>query len=451
METDGPVIAPGDAPASAVARRDTLLAAVSALEGLSTHLWQIPGVELEAWVTLVDRLGGLAAGARVALAVEAQQRGEIAASQAGSVTGWLTRSAPGLAAAGGVGAVALVVGEAQRPAARALVDAVVSGSLAAPVAVTITGELERLRPRLMPEAVPTVLAGMIEVGRGFGSRGVRELRARIVAEHGRPGELDAIQESVSGLVALSHPVGDELGMFSYRLTTDPVGKAVLEAAIGPLARPLPEADGTPDRRRAATRRAQALIEVCRRATAAGGAPPQGPKATLMLTMSLSDLQSGLRVGTALGSSEAGTLLAPGVVRRVACEAGVAPVVLGTESEVLDLGRTARLFVPGQLKALWLRDRVCTFPGCGMPAHWCDAHHVLHWLDGGPTAVGNAALLCGRHHTVVHRDRLIASVGPTGVEWDTVPGSYDRALAGRPPRWRSHGVSEVGGEPGDPAA
>lgn len=368
MDTDSLSRAPG-VNASAAERQAALVAAVDALADLSSVLWQVQSDRLATWVTLVDRLAALASGARVALTAEAQQRGEIAASQARSAAGWLAAAAPSLAAAGGVGAVVGVVDQALRPSARPLVSAVVSGELPAPVAVTITRELDRLRPRLLPEAVPTVLAGMIEVGSGFGSRAVRELRARILAEHGIPGEFDALQEASAAAVSLSAPVGDELGMFSYRLLTDAVGKAVLEAAIGPLSRPVPEPDGSPDRRPVWVRRAQALIEVCRRATAAGTSVASGLKSTLLVTMSLEDLRAGLRAGRAAGSSEAGTLLSARAVRRLACDAGLVPVVLGGESEVLDLGRLERLFSSAQVKALWLRDGGCTFPGCGLPAHW----------------------------------------------------------------------------------
>jgi hypothetical protein len=103
---------------------------------------------------------------------------------------------------------------------------------------------------------------------------------------------------------------------------------------------------------------------------------------------------------------------------VACDAGVIPVVLGTQGEVLDLGRTRRLFAPAQLKVLWLRDKGCTIPGCGVPPAWCDAHHVIHWADGGPSDVGNAALLCGRHHTIVHQRGWTATVTGSGVSWHT---------------------------------
>jgi hypothetical protein len=105
----------------------------------------------------------------------------------------------------------------------------------------------------------------------------------------------------------------------------------------------------------------------------------------------------LAAGTVTGSADAGTLLAPETVRRIACDAALIPAVLGTGGEVLDWGRERRLFTPAQVKRLWLRDGGCTYPGCATPAQWCDAHHLTHWADGGPTSLENAALLCGRHH------------------------------------------------------
>jgi hypothetical protein len=120
------------------------------------------------------------------------------------------------------------------------------------------------------------------------------------------------------------------------------------------------------------------------------------------------------------------------VRRLACDAEIIPAVLGTPSEILDLGRATRLFTPTQTRALTLRDRHCTFPRCDIPAFWCDAHHITHWSDGGPTNLDNAALLCGRHHTIVHRDRLTAAVTPNGVRWDTTPHSYQPRRDHDPP-------------------
>ena len=126
---------------------------------------------------------------------------------------------------------------------------------------------------------------------------------------------------------------------------------------------------------------------------------------------------------ALGTVAEGVLLGCDTVRKLACDAAIIPVVLGSDGAILNQGREKRLFSTDQIRALWLRDRHCTFPGCRAPAAWSDAHHLVHWIDGGPTDLANAALLCGRHHTIVHRDRLAGTVTDHGVEWDLRPGSY----------------------------
>ena len=85
-------------------------------------------------------------------------------------------------------------------------------------------------------------------------------------------------------------------------------------------------------------------------------------------------------------------------------------------------------------------RHCTFPGCSKPAAWTDAHHLVHWADGGPTDIDNAALLCRAHHSVVHTHRYGARIthhpggsgnGRPRVQWDLRLGSYDTTLA----EWR----------------
>lgn len=115
----------------------------------------------------------------------------------------------------------------------------------------------------------------------------------------------------------------------------------------------------------------------------------------------------------LGSRAAGELIDPASARRIACDAGIIPVVLGHHGEVLDQGAMARCFTLAQVRALWRRDQHCTFPGCDIPAAWCDAHHLIHWADGGRTDLSNAALLCARHHTIVHRDQLSGCISASG--------------------------------------
>src|SRR4051794_23479253 len=201
-------------------------------------------------------------------------------------------------------------------------------------------------------------------------------------------------------------------MAVYRLRLDPEGQAVLEAILGPLAAPQPSTEHGSDLRSSDQRRADALLEVCRRAPAAGGAAPATPKAAVVVTMDWADLVGRTGAGTTL----TGELLAPETVRRMACDAAVIPAVLGGRSELLDLGRTVRLVTPKLFLALCLRDRGCTFPGCSRPPAWGDAHHGLHRCDGGPTDLPNRPLLSPRHHTTAPKKSYPATIDAFAVTW-----------------------------------
>jgi hypothetical protein len=92
---------------------------------------------------------------------------------------------------------------------------------------------------------------------------------------------------------------------------------------------------------------------------------------------------------------------PQNIRTLACDADILPVVLGGDGQVLDVGRTQRLFPARLRQAIAARDGGCAAPGCGIPAPWCDVHHVEHWEHGGPTSTDNGVLLCNHHHHSVH--------------------------------------------------
>lgn len=102
-----------------------------------------------------------------------------------------------------------------------------------------------------------------------------------------------------------------------------------------------------------------------------------------------------------GLTDHGRPVSAANIRRMACNADLLPAVLGTEGELLDLGREARGFNKAQRRALALRDRGCTVPGCARSAATSEAHHVKPWLEGGETSVRNGALLCLYHHLQVH--------------------------------------------------
>jgi hypothetical protein len=269
---------------------------------------------------------------------------------------------------------------------------------------------------------------------------------RYAGDHLRPDRLvedeAGVRRAMRSLVKGAGP----LGMWRYTLLLDEEGAAVVDAAVDALAKPQPDArTGEPDPRTPAARRADALVELVARAVSAPEGVPRQAKTALVLTIGLEVLAGRCR-GAAL--SPAGDLLTAGTARRLACDGEVIPVVLGSQGEILDQGRAVRLFTRGQIRHLWLRDKGCTFPGCSRPAAWTDAHHLIHWVDDGPTDTGNAALLCRAHHTVVHAHGYAGRVvaGPSGprVEWDLTSGSYHRRFQ----QWRGECArsTDEGGPP-----
>ena len=88
------------------------------------------------------------------------------------------------------------------------------------------------------------------------------------------------------------------------------------------------------------------------------------------------------------------------VRRLCCDASVVTVTQDAKGNPLDVGRKHRVVQPALRRALLARDRCCRYPGC-THRKWLDAHHVMHWVDGGKTSLENTLLLCDRHHRLLH--------------------------------------------------
>ncbi len=157
--------------------------------------------------------------------------------------------------------------------------------------------------------------------------------------------------------------------------------------------------------------------------------------------------------------EGGGAVGHRTVRRLTCDAVLQRVVRGDAGEVLALGREVRLASRAQRRALAARDRGCIVPGCGAPPDACDAHHVQHWADGGPTDLGNLALLCGSHHTAVHagvwsvtmgHDGIPEVVPPRWVDPDRRPRRlWHHLVAGAASRAHAEAAAGPTGTPGTP--
>jgi len=220
--------------------------------------------------------------------------------------------------------------------------------------------------------------------------------------------------------------------------------ATLKTALIPLAKPEPSQGPTcdpgtcqvpgcghdgRDPRDHGTRMLDALVELCRRAKTAEVLPEcHGATPRVTVTISFEDLlrQSGY------GITETGEDLTASTIRRMCCDADIIPAVLGTSSEVLDVGRTQRLVTAAIWKALVARDRHCRFKSCTRPPMMCHAHHIQHWADGGETSLENMILLCGHHHRLIHAGPWqIRKTGPADFSFDPPPGV--RRRAGSTPR------------------
>jgi hypothetical protein len=157
--------------------------------------------------------------------------------------------------------------------------------------------------------------------------------------------------------------------------------------------------GGGDDRTPAQRRADALGEICRQWLDLAERPSvAGERPHVTVTVDADALQGALGETSELDHVGA---VHPDAARRLACDASIMRVVMAGRSEPLDVGRRTPVVSPAMRRALIVRDRHCRFPGCDRPHTWCDAHHVVHWADGGPTALPNLLLLCRRHHRMVH--------------------------------------------------
>lgn len=148
---------------------------------------------------------------------------------------------------------------------------------------------------------------------------------------------------------------------------------------------------------------------------AGWVPGFGAKANITITIDFEDLKAA--TANATGGLVYGDRLSAATIRRLACDAKIIPLVLGSKSEPLDVGRAERLITRGMRRALNHRDKGCVI--CGAPPVMCDAHHLTSWIDGGITATHNLVLLCRRHHNDLHKGHWKITI-PNGEVHVTQP-------------------------------
>jgi hypothetical protein len=188
----------------------------------------------------------------------------------------------------------------------------------------------------------------------------------------------------------------------------------------------------PDLRTHGQRMHDAMESVCDRLLRSDTLPDSGGTAALVIVTGADDRANRTGVGH---FSDGSTIRAERVIG-LADQADVAWCVKNSKGAVLSLGRSRRLASPAQTLALTARDGGCSFPGCDCPPKWSERHHIVSWVDGGPTDLDNLTWLCRYHHHHFEQrgwrcrltaDRLPAWIPPKWVDRDQRPIVHPRIL------------------------
>jgi hypothetical protein len=280
------------------------------------------------------------------------------------------------------------------------------GGVSVEQAQVIVRGLEALPARLGVEIITKAEAHLVELAKDHDPTELRILARRIldlaapeIAEGEEARRLEEEEKHARDHARLSlKPLGDGTTRISG-LLPDAAGQRLLtylDAYTSPR-KPPDALSGEEDRIPYPRQLAHAFCSLLEHLDPAQLPEHGGDATTLMVTIPLESLQKDLGVGTILG----GQPMSATEVRRLACTAGILPAVLGGKGEVLDLGRTRRLFSRAQRRALALTDPTCSAEGCSVPAKWCEVHHLRPWSQGGSTDLDDGIFGCSHHHHLLH--------------------------------------------------
>lgn len=417
------------------------------MECADTPLWALPDDEVVACLDTVHAAEQALAAAQLHLIRQVDSRGLPATQHATSCASWLRqRLRVGMCTARRLVELARAVDN------RVVLDQALSaGAVNLEQATAIDACVGDLPADAGAEVAAKAESMLIGWAADFDPQALRRLGARVL-EHVAPEVAEQAEAAVLARQEARAYAGRSLSMVSggagrVRLTgwLDDEAAAVPTAALDPLCAPrrgpsvqhagatqglvhdaaaagaavqragalsaIPGGDGAADAvrddRTAGQRRADALVEICRLALHTGELPANGgDRPQVTVTVAFDPLRRALGAGTL----DTGERLTAAQVRRLACDAHLMPAVLGSQGQVLDVGQSRRLITGALRRALVLRDHGCAFPGCQRPPRWCEGHHIVSWVDGGPTSLDNAVLLCGHHHRIVHHSDWTVRLG-----------------------------------------
>ncbi|MEV7133553.1 DUF222 domain-containing protein [Arthrobacter sp. NPDC093128] len=331
------------------------------------------------------------------------------------------------------------MGHIEAPERPVLAAAVAAGTVASRSATIITLALEKVRHHAPEETVARMEHQLtrqaVESDADLLSRVARRWIEGIDQDGSEPSE-EELRRRQGVFLRQTRRGLQHIEIFATPDQCEPL-LTVMNTATNPRTRELDGAGAAPDEALDLRTRPQRLLDglvgACKASLTTGGLPAAGGlRPQVMVTIDYRDLLDRLEHTT-------GTTGIPGIpgtgsftftgpvnastVRKIACDADIIPVVLGSEGRILDIGRAARIFPPHIRKAITARDQGCAFPGCTIPAPWCEAHHITYWSHGGPTSTDNGTLLCSHHHHLIHKEQWQIQV-KTGIPWFIPPPHID---------------------------
>jgi hypothetical protein len=245
-----------------------------------------------------------------------------------------------------------------------------AGQISLPAARTVMDTMVQIPVSVHPEEAAQAEQALAGYAQQFEPRALAGIGRRVLAHLNPDGQPPADPRPHPGPELLLRP--DRNGMTRLDGRLDAEGAAVVRTVLDSLNQRRPPDESGPDTRTLARRNADALVEACSRLLDDAALPTSGgQRPHLVVTMGLGTLRDGIGAATL----EYGDLVDAETARRLACDASVIPVVLGGDSQPLDVGQARRVATRAQRVALIARDGGCAFPGCDTPPARCTAHHI----------------------------------------------------------------------------
>ena len=298
-------------------------------------------------------------------------------------------------------------------------DALASGRVRVEQAEAILRALDDLPADLDTDVISQAEAHLLDLAQVHDAKALRVLGRRIL-EVVSPETADAHEarllerEERAAAAATRLTVWEDgHGQTHGRFTLDTLTGAALKKALWAIAAPKHQASKGPlddrgERRPTPQRLGQAFSELILRYPATRLPKAGGLNATVVVTMTLETLLGGLKAA----GLDTGEQLSPGAARRLACQAGIIPAVLGGTSQPLDIGRKRRYHTEAQRLAKAIEVGGCQIEGCEELPGRCHLHHPVRWADGGATN-RDGIMICPWHHHRAHDPRYQMTRLPTG--------------------------------------